>query len=174
MFQSLYLYSVSLYSALCLSYSALCCETKWINLSVVILDFGVHLCSGSELTKHLSKCLLQMRKTENWTQSKYFYDGRKFRRQCVNVIDTMWGRIYFLMCETDENFGLGVQRPSVFNDLYFLQWNIKKKDFFIECWSTVLVPIDFYCTDKKWKSIGTEIYFLWQNFHFWMDSPKLC
>ncbi len=26
-----------------------------------------------------------------------FYNRRKFRRQCVNVIDTMWGRIYFLL-----------------------------------------------------------------------------
>ncbi len=32
----------------------------------------------------------------------YFYDERKFRRQCVNVIDTMWGHIYFLTC---TNFG---------------------------------------------------------------------
>ncbi len=36
----------------------------------------------------------------------FFYDGRKFRRQCVNVIDTTWGRIYFSTC---ENFGLSVQ-----------------------------------------------------------------
>ncbi len=28
-----------------------------------------------------------------------FFDGRKFRRQCANVIDTTWGRIYFLTCE---------------------------------------------------------------------------
>ncbi len=32
---------------------------------------------------------------ENRTWSEFFYDGRKFRRQCVNVIDTTWGRIYF-------------------------------------------------------------------------------
>ncbi len=31
----------------------------------------------------------------------FFYDGWKFRRQCVNVIDTTWGHIYFL---TWENF----------------------------------------------------------------------
>ncbi len=37
---------------------------------------------------------------ETW--SKFFYDWRKFRRQCVNVIDTTWGRIYFSTC---ENFG---------------------------------------------------------------------
>ncbi len=39
---------------------------------------------------------------ENRTRSEFFYDGRKFRRQCGNVIDTMWARIYFLKC---ENFG---------------------------------------------------------------------
>ncbi len=34
---------------------------------------------------------------------RIFYDGRKFWSQCVNVLDTTWGRIYFLTC---ENFGL--------------------------------------------------------------------
>ncbi len=38
---------------------------------------------------------------ENRTWSEFFYDGRKFQRQCVNVIDTTWGHIYFL---TYENF----------------------------------------------------------------------
>ncbi len=56
----------------------------------------------------------------------------QFRRQCVNVIDTMWGRIYFLMCEMDENFRLGV--PSV---TFSVQWPLlssvehKKKRFFL-------------------------------------------
>ncbi len=36
------------------------------------------------------------------TRSDFFYDGRKFWRQCVNVIDVTWGRIYFSTC---ENFG---------------------------------------------------------------------
>ncbi len=58
---------------------------------------------------------------ENRTWSEFFYDGQKFRRQCVNVIDTTWGRIYFSTC---ENFGLGVQWPLVqiavfFNDMLF-------------------------------------------------------
>ncbi len=48
-------------------YSALCCEMKWMNLTIAILDFGVRLYGGSELPKHLSK----------------------FRRQCVNVIDNV-------------------------------------------------------------------------------------
>ncbi len=41
---------------------------------------------------------------------KNFYDGRKFWRQCVNVIDTTWGRIYLL---TFENLWLSVQWPLV-------------------------------------------------------------
>ncbi len=45
-------------------YSALCCETKWMNLTISILDFGDCLNGGSELSKHLSKCLLRMRKTQ--------------------------------------------------------------------------------------------------------------
>ncbi len=42
-------------------YSAVCCycEMKWMNLTIAILDF-VRLYGGSELSKHLSKCLLQM------------------------------------------------------------------------------------------------------------------
>ncbi len=40
--------------------------------------------------------------TKNRTRSEFFYDGRKFRRQCANVIDITWGRIYFSTC---ENFG---------------------------------------------------------------------
>ncbi len=45
-------------------YSALCCETKWMNLTIATLDFGVRLYGGSEQSKHLSNCLLRMRKTE--------------------------------------------------------------------------------------------------------------
>ncbi len=48
---------------------------------------------------------------KNWTNrtwSEFFYDGWKFQRQCVNVIDITWGRIYFSMC---KNFGLSVQWP---------------------------------------------------------------
>ncbi len=50
------------------------------------------------------------RKWKRWKSNliRIFFDGRKFRRQCANVIDTTWGRIYFLTC---ENFVLSVQRP---------------------------------------------------------------
>ncbi len=41
-------------------------------------------------------------KTQKIEPDLIFYDGRKFRRQCVKVIDTLGGRIYFLTC---ENFG---------------------------------------------------------------------
>ncbi len=41
-------------------------------------------------------------KTENRTWSECFSDGRKFRRQWVNVIDTTWGRIYFSTCKNFE------------------------------------------------------------------------
>ncbi len=45
-------------------YSVLCCEMKWMNLTIAILDFGVRLYGGSELSKHLSKCLIRMRKMQ--------------------------------------------------------------------------------------------------------------
>ncbi len=56
----------------------------------------------------ISKCLLRMRKRRKSNLVRIiiiiiilviFYDGQKFRRQCVNVIDTMWGCIYFSTCE---------------------------------------------------------------------------
>ncbi len=53
---------------------------------------------------------------ENRTWSEFFFDRRKFRRQCANVIDTTWGRIYFLTC---ENFRLSVQRPLLWEILIF-------------------------------------------------------
>ncbi len=49
-------------------------------------------------------------KTQKIEPDPNFFYGRKFRRQCVNVIDTTWCRIYFSTC---ENFGLSVQRSLV-------------------------------------------------------------
>ncbi len=49
---------------------------------------------------------------KTWTWSEFFYDGRKFRRRCVNVIDTTWGHIYFLTCENFVNVELTL---SVYN-----------------------------------------------------------
>ncbi len=37
-----------------------------------------------------------MKNAENQTCSKKNDDGRKFQNQCVNMIDTAWGRIFFL------------------------------------------------------------------------------
>ncbi len=54
---------------------------------------------------------MRKRRKSNLIQIFFFFDGRKFRRQCASVIDTTWGRIYFL---TWENFGLIEQRPLVF------------------------------------------------------------
>ncbi len=52
-------------------YSALCCETKWMNL--IILDFGVRFYGGSELSKHLSKCLPRMRKNAKKSNPIQFF-----------------------------------------------------------------------------------------------------
>ncbi len=50
----------------------------------------------------LSKCIQRMQKRRESNLIQKIFDGQKFRRQCANVIDTTWGRIYFLTC---ENFG---------------------------------------------------------------------
>ncbi len=60
------------------------------------VDFGVRLYGSSKLSKHLSKCLLRMRKMQRIeTDSIIFYDRRKFRRQCVNVIDITKSYLFF-------------------------------------------------------------------------------
>ncbi len=37
-------------------------------------------------------------KTQKIKPDPIFFDGRKFWRECANVIDTTWGRIYFFTC----------------------------------------------------------------------------
>ncbi len=56
----------------------------------------------------LSICLLRMRKHRKSNLIQKNLWRTKVLRQCVNVIDTTWGCIYFLTC---ENFRLGVQWP---------------------------------------------------------------
>ncbi len=54
-------------------YIASCCEMKWMNLTIAILDFGIRLYRGSEQSKHLSKCLLQMRKKQKNEPDPIFF-----------------------------------------------------------------------------------------------------
>ncbi len=70
-------------------YSALCCETKWMNLTITILDFGVRFYGGSELSNTSQNACHGCEKRKKSNPIRIFYDGRKFRRQCVNVIDIM-------------------------------------------------------------------------------------
>ncbi len=54
------------------------------------------------VVSYLSSFPIKMLATDAKTQKikpdlNFFYDGRMFRRQCVNVIDTTWGRIYFFV-----------------------------------------------------------------------------
>ncbi len=83
----------------------------------------------------LSKCMQLMRKRKKSNLIWIFFDGRKFRRQCANVIDTTWGRIHFLTCENfgrkfrtqcAETFTLGSghshwKRHCVYNRMVFLK-----------------------------------------------------
>ncbi len=79
-------------------YNALCCETKWMNLTIAILDFGVLRWLWTVKTP-LKMLATDAKNAKNRTRSEFFYDGRKFQRQCVNVIDITWGRIYLSTCE---------------------------------------------------------------------------
>ncbi len=86
-------------------FSALCCEMKWMNLTIAILDFGVRLYGDSwgELSKHLSKCFPRMQKTQKIKPDPNFSEA-----VCKRDCDRTWGRIYFSTC---EYFGLSVQWP---------------------------------------------------------------
>ncbi len=66
-----------------------------MNLTITILDFGVRFYGGSERSKRLSKCLLRMQKAEKNEPDPNFFDGRKFWRQCVNMIDNASSYLFF-------------------------------------------------------------------------------
>ncbi len=63
-------------------YSALCCEIKWMNLTIAMLYFGIRLYGGSELSKHLSKCLPRMRKTHLTRSNFFFMSDENFGAVC--------------------------------------------------------------------------------------------
>ncbi len=69
-----------------------------LQLSFQVLDLrSLH----TEFFWHSSSYPIKMLVTDVKTQKidpNFFYDGRKFRRQCVNVIDTTWDRVYFITC----------------------------------------------------------------------------
>ncbi len=69
----------------------------------------------------LSKCMQRMRKRRKSNPIRIFFDGRNFRRQCANVIDTTWGRIYFLTC---GNFGwkFRTQCAETFTLFFYLKF----------------------------------------------------
>ncbi len=52
-----------------------------MNLTIAILDFGFRF--GSEW----SMLATDAENTKNRTRSEFYYDGRKFQRLCVNMID---------------------------------------------------------------------------------------
>ncbi len=75
----------------------------------------------------LSKCMQQMRKCRKSNLIRIFFYGRKFRRQCANVIDTTWGRIYFLTCKKFiRNFR--TQCAETFRLLLSIPWTFIWKD----------------------------------------------
>ncbi len=56
----------------------------------------------------LSNACYGCENAENRTLSEFFHDRRKFRRQCVNVIQKVVF-IFYVLKISDENSGLGVQ-----------------------------------------------------------------
>ncbi len=54
----------------------------------------------------------RMRKRRKSNLIRFFFYGRKFRRQCANVINTTWGRIYFLRVKISDSVCRDLYKPS--------------------------------------------------------------
>ncbi len=77
-------------------YSALCCEVKWMNLTIAIFA----ICTLALNCQNTSQnACYGCKKQKKSNPIRFIFDGRKFWGQCVNVIDIMWGHIYFSTCE---------------------------------------------------------------------------
>ncbi len=86
---------------------------SWVGFFLFVILFYQNACYGCK-------------NTENWTWSDFFYDRRKFRRQCVNVIDTTSGRIHFLMCENFIYFISSYKND--FSSIVLVNYNNPEKD----------------------------------------------
>ncbi len=86
---------------------------------------------------------------KNLTRSEFFYDGRKFRRQCANVIDITWGRIYFSMC---EHFGRKIRTQCA------MALRGKKRPVTTSLCLSRLWP---YSDKRKWVTAFTWPYAFW-------------
>ncbi len=53
-----------------------------MNLTIAVPDFGVHLTVALNCQNTSQSACYRCEK-------HFFYNGQKFRRQCVNVIDTL-------------------------------------------------------------------------------------
>ncbi len=60
-------------------YSALCCETKWMNLTIVILDFGIRFYGGSDLSNTSQNACHGCEKRKKSNPLYLFFNVRKFR-----------------------------------------------------------------------------------------------
>ncbi len=99
-------------------------RTGKISIKVIAHWAGIFACVFP-----FSKCMLQMQKGRKSNLIPIFLAGRKFRRQCANVIDTTWGHIYFLTC---KNVGLCVQFTFYRGVRNMTVWNhgiIKKEGY---------------------------------------------
>lgn len=66
--------------------STVLCAASISGSTQAILDFAVHLYSGSTVCKTLLKMLAT--DAQNWKLVRFFYKGQKIWRQCINVLDT--------------------------------------------------------------------------------------
>ncbi len=77
-------------------YSALCCETKWMNLTIAILDFAIRLYGGIKGIVHCQNtsqnACYGFRKLKKLNPIQ-IYDGQKLWRQCAMTLNPKFSHV---------------------------------------------------------------------------------
>ncbi len=178
-------------------YSALCCEMKWTNLTITILDFGVRLYGGSELSKYLSKCLPRMRKTQKlaldpnflwWTKISEVmctHDWHNVRSYLFFNVRTFWTKIsdsvcndlftknitFFVVVEKQKSKAAQITKSNVMH--YFPKSNwVMHLHFCISISTKTLLCV--ITSGEKQCRHWARINFIFQpeaySFHFWYEK----
>ncbi len=79
-------------------YSALCCETKWMNLTIGIRIWRSFVWGLWTVKTPLEMLATDAKDAENRNRTNFLW-GMEVLEAVCKAIDTKWGRIYFSTCE---------------------------------------------------------------------------
>ncbi len=116
---------------------------------------------------------------ENQTWSDLFFNyGQKFQRQCVNVIDTTSGRIYFLKCgdfgrefqtQCAMTFNLGIALIIMFTKLAIVHVLLNFKPPLVYTWA-IYESVKFLKNSKKIFSLKKSALF---SLYIWFHQLNI-